>query len=110
MNSAKICCGTDIINLRRTDAPWLSGKLLPKLYHAVELAHSTNQQRAGTFGIKEAAIKAFGLQPGDWLRMTVIRLPTGKPSLAIEGFEDASIDCSISHDGDYLVVMVVGLL
>ena len=106
-----IVCGNDIIELHRNDAPWLNTSSLGRIYHPSELATSTDQQRAGTFAVKEATIKALGLKAGSWLDIEIVRQKSGKPTVRVINKQNiVSIDCTISHDGEYLIATVVALL
>lgn len=56
---------------------------------------------AGRFAIKEAYFKAGGNNT-DFRKLSVINDESGKPNLNVEGSM-----ISISHDGDYVVAVVI---
>lgn len=66
---------------------------------------------AGKFAAKEAGCKALGISVGQWHTIIVQKAVNGKPSLVVlqEGFQERKIEVSISHDGDYVIAVVLAL-
>jgi holo-[acyl-carrier-protein] synthase len=105
----RVSVGTDIIDMRRLPE-LMSRNVLQQMFKSSELGRDDAQHIAGRIALKEAAIKALNLTVDNWHDI-VIKQRAGKPYIDI-GFDSAdieSIDCSISHDGDYAVATVVVL-
>lgn len=105
----KISTGTDIVRLDRVRTLVHNGQL-DRMLLPHEIRRSDTEHIAGLIALKEAAIKALGLSADDWLRI-VIRHGSAKPTIDIADYPDtiASMDSSVSHDGDYATAVVVVL-
>lgn len=100
MNMIK--CGIDLVLNKRIDLN--NQEFLKKVFHLSELK---NQKKiVGIFALKEAAMKAIGRKL-DWLDIEVKTKEGKKPEINISGIKFRPIDCSISHDGDYTIGMVI---
>lgn len=109
----RIKVGTDIISISRfgekfDDNRW---KFERDIFFEDEvLEDSSPEHLAGIFAAKEAAIKAFGLEPGSWKLIKIKKLASGKPVLGLDNKLKASIkncDVSISHSEDYAIAVVI---
>ena len=59
-----------------------AGDLMPdRLFHPGERSGATLERLAGLFAAKEAAIKALGIQPGNWLQLHIDHKRSGAPIL-----------------------------
>lgn len=70
---------------------------------------STPEHLAGIFAAKEAAFKALGIGPENWLDVRVHKNELGKPFIIFStniGKKIKSSDLSISHSGDYAIAVV----
>lgn len=109
----KVQTGCDIISVKRINNILFSKELAKKIFQPSELLKD-KLHLAGVFAVKEAAIKALGLKPDSWLKIEVKKEKNGKPRLSfskdLKLEPSESIDCSISHDGDYAVAVVVALV
>jgi phosphopantetheine--protein transferase-like protein len=86
---------------------------LQNLFSAQELANNDKiQSLSGLFAVKEAIIKAVGLEPGSWKRIEIIKRDNGKPDAVIDNLDlnVASCDISISHDQDYTMAIASFLI
>lgn len=103
--------GVDIIDLKLIHDTLEDPKQLQRLLHPSDLQRNTSEHIAGRIALKEATIKALGLNPGEWLNIYVHTEASGKPTLSIlnppSGLQ--SIDGSISHHGDMVIGFVVAL-
>jgi phosphopantetheine--protein transferase-like protein len=105
----RVSVGTDIIDIRRLPE-LMSRNVLQQMFTSSELDRGDVQHIAGRIALKEAAIKALHVTADYWHDI-VIKQRDDKPYIDIR-FDNAdieSIDCSISHDGDYAVATVVVL-
>ena len=99
-----IKCGVDIVLNKRIEDNIKNTGFLKKVFHASELKNL--KKLPGIFVLKEAVMKAVGKKL-DWLDIEVDALEGKKPKIFIKGIKTNSIDCSISHDGEYTIGMVV---
>jgi phosphopantetheine--protein transferase-like protein len=109
----EIKVGNDIVYVPRFKKKMASGKICDKLFHKTEMKNNSVEHLAGIFALKESCIKALALPIGSWLSMEVKKMKTGKPHIKFEkqfAKKIISQDCSISHDGDYVIAQVVFLL
>ena len=79
---------------------------LDKIFHASECAKATIEHLAGIMAAKEAAMKALGLAPGNWLKLCVEYNKDGAPLLYFFDDKQRTLPVSISHDGDYAFAVV----
>ncbi len=106
--------GTDLIELGRFKRKLTSSpSILGKLFSPHEQQNTDPAHLAGIFAVKEAAIKALDLAPGNWLKIEISYQESGKPVLKFSnniGDKLESSALSISHDGNYVVATFVALL
>ena len=110
--------GIDLVDLARFEnslkrTPGLS----KRLFTDRELEQGSNRNLAlhlaGRFAAKEALAKALGVPPDlSWHEVEVLRLESGRPSFEFSGgvlalVADKSVKVSISHDGGFLIAMVI---
>ena len=108
---SEIKIGNDIVFLPRFRTKF--EKISKKVYSKNELKEKSMEKLAGIFALKESCLKALGLSPGSWLSIEVKRASSGKPQITLErdiGKKIVSQDCSLSHDGDYVIAQVAFLL
>jgi len=99
--------GCDIVHIPRLEQTIKrSGQsFLGQVFHNSECHDASIQHLAGIFAAKEAAIKAFGLLPGQWLKLCVQYQANGCPQLHFLD-QNKTFPVSISHDGDYALAVV----
>jgi len=105
----RIAVGSDVVFIPRVQS-LVDSNGLQRVLRPSEIKRSALDHIAGRIALKEAAIKALGLSVDDWLRI-VISQPHNKPVVELLDMPEdiESIDCSISHDGDYAFAAVVVL-
>ena len=97
--------GADVEEIARFREKLDDDHFLKLIFTEREIAYCREKQDpaasfAGKFCAKEAVVKAFGKR----LQMKEIEIVTedsGKPSVYIQGQKDETIQCSISHAGEY---------
>ncbi len=99
-----IKCGIDLVLNKRIKENLKSLDFLKKVFHASEL--KDEKKLAGIFSLKEAMMKAIGKKLS-WSDIEVSTREGKKPKISVSGRKFKSIDCSVSHDGDYTIGMVV---
>lgn len=106
-----IRCGIDLVLNERINKQLESAEFLTKVFNASELFNKS--KLPGIFCIKEAAMKAIGKKT-EWKEIEITFNDQGKPQLNFSSeltgelkLKIKSSDCSISHDGDYTLGMVV---
>lgn len=120
----KICCGTDIIEIKRIRESIEDNKIgkafVKKIYTEKEIAYceSKNNQKyqhyAGRFAAKEATFKAISTELKNkysitWKDIEIMNDTQGKPKLNILGIaldNIENIDLSISHCKEYAIANV----
>lgn len=105
----RISVGCDVMLIKKAEVLVDKGHL-ERILRPEEINRSDAEHIAGRIALKEAAIKALGLTANDWLKLR-IRSKGGKPMIdLIEPDETIeSLDCSISHDGEYAFAVVTVL-
>lgn len=123
-NRLKICCGTDIIEIKRIEESIEDSKtgkaFVERVYTKKEIEYCESkktqkyQHYAARFAAKEATFKAISEQLEDkyaitWKDIEIMNNEQGRPCLRIlginlENIED--IDLSISHCKEYAVATV----
>ena len=105
----RISIGNDIVKLDHAAAVIKNGNL-ERILRSTEIKRSSTEHIAGLIALKEAAVKALGMTADDWLRI-IIRHSSTKPTIDILDYPEyiESLDCSISHDGEYATAVVVVL-
>ena len=89
--------------------------LLTRIFTPHELHHNPALvSLAGKFAAKEAVFKALDfLKPGDWHKIEIVNLASGKPTIKLLDSchtKIVSSDISISHDGDYAMAVCCFLI
>lgn len=120
----KICCGTDIIEIKRIQESIEDEKtgkaFLERVYTKKEIEYCESkklqkyQHYAARFAAKEAAFKAISEQIEDkyditWKDIEVVNNEQGRPQLNLIGIDLSNIeniDLSISHCKEYAVANV----
>jgi phosphopantetheine--protein transferase-like protein len=109
----EVRAGCDLVYLPRFSTR-SSGGTLAHLFTPHELrSYRPLQSLAGSFAVKEAVVKALHLPPGSWQQIEVLPGEGGKPSvrLAMDLQQQVvSSDVSVSHDGEYVMALVIFLL
>ncbi|MBU0757449.1 MAG: holo-ACP synthase [Nanoarchaeota archaeon] len=102
--------GIDIVKIDRIRKLIKNPLSTEKIFADSEKSNSI-ETLAGYFAAKEAFFKAAGIRVEHWNEVVVKKKKTGKPYLVFDkdllDFRIRSIDCSISHDGDYATAVVV---
>lgn len=111
----KIRVGCDLVDLDKFKQSLRRGKdkFLEKIFSPVELLHNKSEASlAGIFAVKEAVIKALELKIGSWQEMEIIKNKKGRPEIRLlkSNSKIISQDLSISHHGQYVMVVVVFLI
>jgi phosphopantetheine--protein transferase-like protein len=96
--------GIDLVKNERILKNLNDPRFLKKVFHPSELKQP--KKLVGIFTLKEATMKAIGKKI-NWLDIEVKTLEGKKPEITIKNIKNKSIDCSISHDGDYTIGIVV---
>jgi holo-[acyl-carrier protein] synthase len=126
--------GTDLVYVPRLAKPYarFGTKFFDRLLSPAELAYCNCNERqflkraAGRIAVKEATSKALGTglnglgwhQGVDWLEIEVIGQSQSPPGLALSGralevangLKVRAWRVSLSHDGDYAMATVIGLI
>ena len=114
MNGMEIRTGIDIVLNSRIESKLSNSRFLETVFHPSELRETDVKKLAGIFAVKESVFKAFNLPPSGWLEIEIVKSRSGRPEVRlsdqIKPGNLLSIDCSISHEGDYTVGSVVALL
>lgn len=105
----RISVGSDIFYIPNLKNLSESGAL-PKILRPSEILRSSDEHIAGLIALKEASVKALGLNANDWLKITIKR-DGERPYIDLLQKDDqiTSIDCSVSHNGDYAMAVVTVL-
>jgi phosphopantetheine--protein transferase-like protein len=106
-----VLCGIDLVLNERINKQLESAEFLTKVFNTSELFNKS--KLPGIFALKEAAMKSIGKKI-DWKEVEITFNENGKPKIDFSSevldelkLKLKSSDCSISHDGDYTVGMVV---
>jgi holo-[acyl-carrier protein] synthase len=110
--------GIDLVDLKRFESSLnRTAGLAKRLFTDREIqqgsARNLSLHLAGRFAAKEALAKALGVPPGlSWQEVEVLRLESGRPSFEFSGAVlalvlDKNVKVSISHDGGFVVAMVI---
>ncbi len=106
----KVRIGCDLVRISRFKS--MNNSTLDKLFHPREWKNKKPESLAGIFAVKESCKKIF--PDLGWHDIEVKNKKDGKPILSIlsihttEKIIDA--DCTISHDGEYAISVVVIVL
>jgi holo-[acyl-carrier protein] synthase len=104
--------------IARHGAPFLERLYTPREVSYCEKHRNKFERYAGRFAAKEAAMKALGTgwrHGVRWRDIEVVREPSGKPTLHLEGvareFADRmgvkSISITITHSGNFALAQVI---
>lgn len=105
--------GIDLLDLNRFLTSLKNGgeNFQKRVFTPQEIRQNTREQLASIFALKEAVIKSLELPVGSWLSISTNRKANGKvactfldPGIAKRII---SIDTSISHDGRWIIAVVV---
>ena len=103
----RITVGCDIVFLPRfKKSISRTPGIKDRIFSPREQEEKEIKRLAGFFAAKEAAMKALGIPAGNWRKIEISRDESGKPRLEAEGVS-ACYDLSISHDGEYILAVVV---
>lgn len=100
-----ISIGTDIVYIKRLEET----KFSEKIFHQSEMRRNNSEHLAGIIAVKEACFKALRIKPR-WLEIEVKYKKSGQPYLVFSSELESKIksySCSISHDGEYAVAVVI---
>ena len=112
----EIKTGIDILRKRRFLGSMKRGgkAFLERTFTPQELRQNTKEQLASIFCMKEAVMKALELPGNSWLMISTSRKENGKvvSSLLTQAIAGriASLDTSISHDGEWIIGIAVCIL
>lgn len=95
--------GIDLVQNKRILKNLDNPEFIKKVFHPSELKNKT--KLIGIFALKEAFMKAIGKKL-NWLDIEVKTKEGKKPEIITKN-KFKSIDCSISHDGNYTIGIVV---
>ncbi|HKS83132.1 MAG TPA: holo-ACP synthase [Candidatus Acidoferrales bacterium] len=104
--------------IKRHGAPFLERLFTPAEVEYCERHKNKFERYAARFAAKEAAMKALGTGWSNgvrWRDIEVVRTPSGKPSLQLEGQAQAiaaklavkNIALSITHSGNFALAEVI---
>lgn len=105
--------GVDLVHVPRLTNLLEDDAALERLFAPGELARTDPPHVAGCLAAKEAAAKALGITPPPWREIVVRAAPGGRPTVTFGprlAPRVAAADCSIAHDGDYAVAIVLLVL
>lgn len=99
--------GIDLVHIPKFSEKIKDSALLNRLFTDQELGQAAGSVEilAGMFAAKEAYFKAVRRVP-EWHAVEVIHAQGGAPQLRGEGVE-GSVSVSISHDGEYVIAVVI---
>jgi phosphopantetheine--protein transferase-like protein len=102
--------GIDIVKISRIKDQLGNETFLKITFNDSELKNNV-ESLAGIFALKEAFFKASQIKIKKWNEIVVKKKDNGKPYLVFDDslieFKIKSIDCSVSHDGEYSIANVV---
>lgn len=100
--------GSDLLYIKRFEKNLDNPSFLDKVFHISELKHKN--KLASMFALKEATMKALGKKT-NWKNILVTYDKHGKPNVslndAIKPKNLKEIQCTVSHDKDYLQAFVI---
>ncbi len=108
----RIACGVDIVDLSLITSLLNDKNQLERILLPGDINNNNPEHIAGRVALKEATIKALGLEPNDWLAISISANDSGKPIISVQSVPDKliSMDGSISHHGNMVVAYVVALI
>ena len=102
--------GTDIVYIPRFEKILRENQqhFEQNVFCPAEWEDSSSEKLAGRFAAKEAVLKALGMKAGRWQEICVRNSEDGKPFLACFPMQKKwKHELSISHDGKYVIAVVV---
>jgi holo-[acyl-carrier protein] synthase len=103
--------GIDIVKVERIAHLCKDPENVMRTFDGSETKGASYETLAGIFALKEAFFKATQAKIARWNEVIVRKDVSGKPYIVFDEtqvpFQIRSIDCSISHDGEYAVAIVV---
>ena len=102
--------GTDIVYIPRFEKILRENQqhFEQNVFCPAEWKDSSSEKLAGRFAAKEAVLKALGMKAGRWQEICVRNSEDGKPFLACFPMQKKwKHELSISHDGKYVIAVVV---
>ncbi len=106
----KILSGIDLVQISEFKKQLESSAFVKRIFNESELENKSVEHLAGIFAAKEAFFKATQINIKKWTDIQVTH-KKGKPHIKYVKrdlkIEISSMDCSISHTGDYAVAIVV---
>ncbi|MBT3463970.1 4'-phosphopantetheinyl transferase superfamily protein [archaeon] len=107
----KIHTGIDMVKISNIEELIKNPKNVEKTFSESELIDVKPHKLAGIFALKEAFFKASQIKIKKWKEIVVKKHDNGKPYIVFDNdlidFKVSSMDCSISHDGEYVIGNVV---
>lgn len=102
--------GVDLVKISRFQKMAQKRTFLERVFLPIELRNATPESLAGIFAVKEAVFKALDKKAGQWHKIEVKKLKSGKPQLLLaedfkKGYKD--IEVSIAHENDLAVAVVI---
>jgi holo-[acyl-carrier protein] synthase len=106
----KIHCGVDIVKVSRIIELLKDPTSVQRTFSQEEIRNKP-ESLAGIFALKEAFFKATQIKIKNWRDVIIKYDKAGKPYIVYDensvSLKISSIDCSISHDGEYVIATVV---
>ena len=106
--------GIDIVEIKRIRQLLKDQDQVERTFDHSEISDNPAESIAGIFALKEAFFKASQIKVKNWKEIVVKKERSGKPYIVFDenliDFNINSIDCSISHDGEYAVAYVAILV
>ena len=107
----QIKSGVDLIKIARIENLIDKESFTKRVFTKKEMEDKRAEHLAGIFAVKEAFFKASQIKLKKWTELEVISNKQGKPQIKFNAksvpFRILSLDCSLSHDGEYSVAIVV---
>ncbi len=102
--------GIDIVQISKFKEKVKDPEFTRRIFSELELEDKL-ESMAGKFALKEAFFKATQIKIKKWNELVVKKDKSGKPYLIFDKdllkSKIKSVECSISHDGDYAVAFVL---
>jgi len=103
--------GIDLIKISRMKEILKNHETVRRIFNESEIENQDSKTLAGIFTLKEAFFKAAQIKIKKWNEVTIKKDENGKPFIIYDKnlvkFKISSIDCSLSHDGDYVIGIVI---
>lgn len=106
--------GIDLVANSRIAQKASNMAFLEKIFHPSEFRNRNSRKLSGIFALKESIFKALNIPASNWLEIEVRKSKSGRPSITlsdkIKPGNLLSMDCSISHEGDFTIGVVIMIL